>query len=143
MRNDTYNGILVRAVLLSTGAELARNLFSFDEHRTVPSRYYVQTLGDLQRMHEQQELAPGPLREAVARYLSVFTDPPAGPSPRHHVAPTTARTEAARAATTASAATSSTAPAGAPPASTSATPRTPNRPLASATRAARRPADSR
>ncbi|MFB7947100.1 hypothetical protein ACFC6L_19535 [Kitasatospora phosalacinea] len=143
MRNDTYNGILVRAVLLGTGAELVRNLFSFDEHRTVPRRYYVQTLDDLQRMHQQQELAPGLLREAVARYLSVFTDPPAGPPPRRHVAPTAARTEAARTATTVSAATSSTDPAGAPPASTSATPRTPDRRPMSATRAARRPADSR
>ncbi|MFF2657408.1 hypothetical protein ACFVUH_08580 [Kitasatospora sp. NPDC058032] len=93
IRDDTFNGIRVRAVLRESGAELGSNRFDFDAHGTVPRPGFVHTLGDLDRMLQFGDLDPAPLREAVDRYLDFYTDAPPRAPHQRSAAPTAARAD--------------------------------------------------
>ncbi|MFJ1707558.1 hypothetical protein [Kitasatospora sp. NPDC088346] len=96
IRDNTYNGILIRAVLLENGAELGSNRFDFDAHGTVPRTGFVHTLHDLDRIHRSGELDPQPLRSAIGQYLEVYAVAPAEPPPQHGDAQVATRAAAAR-----------------------------------------------
>ncbi|MGV9266661.1 hypothetical protein ACWDRR_18615 [Kitasatospora sp. NPDC003701] len=101
IRDDTYNGIRIRTVLLESGAELGANKFDFDAHGTVPRPGFVHTLHDLDRLHQFGQLDPEPLRSAIGQYLALYTDPPQQQPQQHRTTPAaTIRADAARTRTT-------------------------------------------
>ncbi|MEV0530737.1 DUF317 domain-containing protein [Kitasatospora sp. NPDC050463] len=95
IRDDTFNGIRIRAVVRETGAELGSNRFDFDTHATVPNPGFVHRIDDLDRMHRFGELTPELLQDAIDRYLDLYTDAPPGAPGRHRVAPALPRADTA------------------------------------------------
>ncbi|MGW2545731.1 hypothetical protein ACWC5I_33845 [Kitasatospora sp. NPDC001574] len=101
-RPGDSDGVRVRAVLLSNGAELGQNLFTYADHATFPQPnaqflHTVHSLHDIALAHAQGTLAAGFLRQAIGQYVDIYVGALAEPPPERPAKALSARAEAARA----------------------------------------------